>query len=165
MLTGRRCTALADGAGVPRRGPCAAERHGRTPDTHVRGTMPPIAVLLRPACAESAEPLHSMQTSAPRHALSHFGTRVKLRHPSQIGTWSRHIQCPTASAPWFGTILALVSNHPRRVRLPPVWCEKNMGNDKKKPAWDKNSRGFWLAVCLVLSALAGWLMFHLNILH
>ena len=43
--------------------------------------------------------------------------------------------------------------------------QKNMENDKKKPAWEKNSRGFWLAVCLVLSALAGWLMFHLNILH
>lgn len=40
-LTSRRYTALVDGAGVPRRGPCAAERHGRTPDTHVRGIMRP----------------------------------------------------------------------------------------------------------------------------
>lgn len=59
---------------------------------------------------------------------------------------------------------------PRNIRvvfgLPPVTgAKKNMGNDKKKPAWEKNSRGFWLAVCLILSALAGWLMFHLNILH
>jgi hypothetical protein len=40
-LTSRRYTALVDGAGVPPRGPCAAERHGRTPDTHVRGIMRP----------------------------------------------------------------------------------------------------------------------------
>jgi len=137
-----------------------AERQIRMSENHA-----PIAVLLRPACAESAEPLHSTRTGASRRAPSHFGTRIKLRHPSQIGTWNRHIQRSTASAPWFGTILTLVSNHPRRVRLPPVWCKKNMGNDKKKPAWEKNSRGFWLAVCLVLSALAGWLMFHLNILR
>lgn len=43
--------------------------------------------------------------------------------------------------------------------------QENMGNNKKKPVWEKNSRGFWLAVCLVLSALAGWLMFHLGLLH
>jgi hypothetical protein len=40
-----------------------------------------------------------------------------------------------------------------------------MGNDKKKPVWEKNSRGFWLAVCLVVSTFAGWLMFHLGLLH
>jgi len=43
--------------------------------------------------------------------------------------------------------------------------QENMGNDKKKPVWEKNSRGFWLAVCLVLSTLAGWVMFHLGLLH
>ncbi|WP_156458915.1 hypothetical protein [Rhodanobacter sp. Root480] len=43
--------------------------------------------------------------------------------------------------------------------------QENMGNNKKKPVWEKNSRGFWLAVCLVLSALAGWLMFHLGLLR
>lgn len=47
----------------------------------------------------------------------------------------------------------------------PLLVQENMGNNKKKPVWEKNSRGFWLAVCLVLSALAGWLMFHLGLLH
>jgi hypothetical protein len=40
-----------------------------------------------------------------------------------------------------------------------------MENDEKKPVWEKNSRGFWLAVCLTLSAMAGWLMFHAGVLH
>ncbi|HEY3520972.1 MAG TPA: hypothetical protein VGK80_08015 [Rhodanobacteraceae bacterium] len=30
---------------------------------------------------------------------------------------------------------------------------------------NRNSRGFWLAVCLLLSAVAGWLMFHFGILQ
>lgn len=101
----------------------------------------PIAVLLRPACAESAEPLHSTRTGASRRAPSHFGTRIKLRHPSQIGTWNRHIQRPTASAPWFGTILALVSNHPRRVRLPPVWCKKTWETTRKSLPGKKTPEG------------------------
>ncbi|WP_189339692.1 hypothetical protein [Rhodanobacter denitrificans] len=42
---------------------------------------------------------------------------------------------------------------------------KIMENDKNKPFWGKNSRGFWLAVCLMLSAVAGWMMFQLDILH
>ena len=29
----------------------------------------------------------------------------------------------------------------------------------------RNSRGFWLAVCLALSAVAGWLMFYFGILR
>ncbi|MCW0201938.1 hypothetical protein [Rhodanobacter thiooxydans] len=41
-----------------------------------------------------------------------------------------------------------------------------MENDEKKPrVWGKNSRGFWLTFCLALSAVAGWLMFQLNVLH
>lgn len=40
-----------------------------------------------------------------------------------------------------------------------------MENDKNKPFWGKNSRGFWLLVCLTISAVAGWLMFRMNILH
>ncbi len=43
---------------------------------------------------------------------------------------------------------------------------KTMENDENKPrVWGKNSRGFWLTFCLALSALAGWLMFQLDILH
>jgi hypothetical protein len=42
---------------------------------------------------------------------------------------------------------------------------KNMENDENKPFWGKNSRGFWLTVCLMLSAVAGWLMFQLGVLH
>ncbi len=30
----------------------------------------------------------------------------------------------------------------------------------KKPLWHKDSYGFWLAVCIAISALAGWLMVH-----
>ena len=40
-----------------------------------------------------------------------------------------------------------------------------MDNDENKPLWEKNSRGFWLTVCLMLSAVAGWLMFHAGFLH
>jgi hypothetical protein len=29
----------------------------------------------------------------------------------------------------------------------------------------RNSRGFWLAVCLAISAVAGWLMFYFGILQ
>ena len=47
----------------------------------------------------------------------------------------------------------------------PVTDAKNMENDENKPVWEKNSRGFWLTVCLMLSAVAGWVMFHLGILH
>lgn len=43
--------------------------------------------------------------------------------------------------------------------------QKYMENDEKKPVWEKNSRGFWLTVCLMLGAVAGWLMFHLGVLH
>jgi hypothetical protein len=43
--------------------------------------------------------------------------------------------------------------------------QKNMENDENKPVWEKNSRGFWLTVCLMLSAVVGWLMFHWGILH
>lgn len=39
-----------------------------------------------------------------------------------------------------------------------------MGNDEKKPYWGKNSRGFWLVVCLAISALAGWLMFRVGLI-
>lgn len=42
---------------------------------------------------------------------------------------------------------------------------ETMENDENKPFWGKNSRGFWLTVCLMLSALAGWMMFYLKILH
>jgi len=41
---------------------------------------------------------------------------------------------------------------------------KNMGNDGKKPFWGKDSRGFWLVVCLGISALAGWLMFRAGVI-
>ena len=40
--------------------------------------------------------------------------------------------------------------------------------DRKRASWFKvsrNSRGFWLAVCLALSAVAGWLMFYFGILQ
>jgi hypothetical protein len=40
-----------------------------------------------------------------------------------------------------------------------------MDNDENKPLWGKNSRGFWLTICLMLSAVAGWLMFHAGLLH
>lgn len=40
-----------------------------------------------------------------------------------------------------------------------------MGNDENKPFWGRNSRGFWLTVCLTISAVAGWLMFQMGILH
>ena len=40
---------------------------------------------------------------------------------------------------------------------------------EKRRAWGlritRNSRGFWLGVCLALSAVAGWLMFYLGILR
>jgi hypothetical protein len=32
-----------------------------------------------------------------------------------------------------------------------------------KPFWDKNSYGFWLAVCVEISASAGWLMVHFRV--
>ncbi|MEW9570449.1 hypothetical protein ABQJ54_01650 [Rhodanobacter sp. Si-c] len=40
-----------------------------------------------------------------------------------------------------------------------------MENNENKPFWGKNSRGFWLIVCLMISAVAGWLMFQMGILH
>jgi len=40
-----------------------------------------------------------------------------------------------------------------------------MENNENKPFWGKNSPGFWLIVCLTISALAGWVMFHVDILH
>jgi hypothetical protein len=47
----------------------------------------------------------------------------------------------------------------------PLRMRKTMGNDENKPFWGKNSRGFWLIVCLTISAVAGWLMFQMGILH
>jgi hypothetical protein len=42
-------------------------------------------------------------------------------------------------------------------------------NQETRRAWGfrvtRNSRGFWFAVCLALSAVAGWLMFYLGILR
>ena len=40
-----------------------------------------------------------------------------------------------------------------------------MENNENKPFWGKNSRGFWLIVCLTISAVAGWAMFQMDILH
>ena len=40
-----------------------------------------------------------------------------------------------------------------------------MENNENGPFWGKNSPGFWLIVCLTISALAGWVMFHVDILH
>ena len=47
----------------------------------------------------------------------------------------------------------------------PLRMLRNMENNENKPFWGKNSRGFWLIVCLLISAVAGWLMFHVGILH
>lgn len=33
-----------------------------------------------------------------------------------------------------------------------------------KHLWDKNSHGFWLGVCVYISASAGWLMEHFHLL-
>jgi len=33
-----------------------------------------------------------------------------------------------------------------------------------KRIWHKDSIGFWLTVCVCLSALAGWLMMHFQII-
>ncbi|MBN8921509.1 MAG: hypothetical protein J0I96_00290 [Rhodanobacter sp.] len=52
----------------------------------------------------------------------------------------------------------------RHVVQPTVMDVKNMGNDGKKPFWGKDSRGFWLVVCLGISALAGWLMFRAGVI-
>jgi hypothetical protein len=89
----------------------APERRIRMPGTLCHGGSD---------CAESAESLHlrAGQRVLPDAAL--LGSGTKLRYLSQIGIWSRSIQRSVAPAPWFGTILALVSNHPRHVRLPPV---------------------------------------------
>jgi len=93
-----------------------------------------------------------MHTSASGCAPSHLGTRIKLRHLSQISTWNRRIQRPIASAPWFGTILALVSNHPRRVRLPPVtgarktWETTRKGLSGRRTPEDSGSLFVWCSV-------------------
>lgn len=56
---------------------------------------------------------------------------------------------------------SIVDQHPR---LPEMDADV-----QKKSAWgldvDPSSRGFWLAVCLVISAVAGWLMFYFGILQ
>lgn len=38
------------------------------------------------------------------------------------------------------------------------------GGDMTKPVWHKNSYGFWLAACIYISATAGWLMVHFQLL-
>lgn len=32
-----------------------------------------------------------------------------------------------------------------------------------KPFWHKDARGFWFAVCIGMSASAGWLMMHFQV--
>ena len=97
------------------------------------GNNAPIATLLRPALCRRRRVV--TLASRPAHPALH---RLTLAPESnygiytQISTWNHHIQRPTASAPWFGTILALVSNHPRRVRLPPVSGAKKHGKRQEK---------------------------------
>jgi hypothetical protein len=40
----------------------------------------------------------------------------------------------------------------------------DLGGDMTKPVWHKNSYGFWLAACIYISATAGWLMMHFQLL-
>ena len=39
------------------------------------------------------------------------------------------------------------------------------GVGMNKHMWNKDSFGFWLAVCIYLSASAGWLMVHFQIVR
>jgi hypothetical protein len=90
--------------------------------------------------------------------------RRELRHPSQIRTSNRSLSSLAMRAFPFGTILAWTED-PDRQSSRPLRMQASMENNEKKPFWEKNSRGFWLIVCLAISALAGWVMFHLDILH
>lgn len=96
------------------------------------GTMRPTPYFCGPAVRKALSRYAIIQTSASCRALSHSDTRIKLGYPSQFGTWSHQIQRPTASAPWFGTILAFVNSHPRRVRLPSVTGAKKHGKRQEK---------------------------------
>ena len=67
-------------------------------------------------------------------------------HPVS-GICNHDIQHPTTSDPCFGTILAFVSNHPRRVRLPLVTGARKHGKRQEKACLgEKFSR--ILACCL-----------------
>lgn len=113
--------------------PHAAGRQGPVCQIRVPGEQCPHRHTFAAGPVQKAPSRYTCkQTSASCRAPSHLGTRIKLRHLSQISTWNHHIQRPTASAPWFGTILALVSNHPRRIRLPPVSGAKKHGKRQEK---------------------------------
>jgi hypothetical protein len=89
--------------------------------------------------------------------------RIKLRYLSQtLHPESRYTTINRADiSVWHDTRFCKLSLNSRYLSR----MQKYMENDENKPAWEKNSRGFWLTVCLLLSAVAGWLMFHLGILH
>lgn len=74
------------------------------------------------------------------------------------------MRCPIVSPLPFGMILAW-TDAPDHPFSEPLRMQTSMENNENKPFWGKNSRGFWLIVCLMISALAGWVMFHMDILH
>lgn len=89
---------------------------------------------------------------------------LDLRRPFQIRALSRGASPPIMRPLPFGMILAWVKD-PDRPPSRPLRMQTSMENNEKKPFWEKNSRGFWLIVCLTISALAGWVMFHMDVLH
>jgi len=90
--------------------------------------------------------------------------RPDLRYPSQIRASGRAIPSLIAPTLPFGTILAWIED-PDRLSSQLLRMQTSMENNENKPFWGKNSPGFWLIVCLTISALAGWVMFHVDILR
>lgn len=115
---------------------------------------------------ESVVWLRYHATQPVRPVVASFRYRGKLRYPSRFGASATTIfniqqrPPPALARYWLSSATIRVVFGCRSLLV-----QENMGNDKKKPVWEKNSRGFWLAVCLVLSTLAGWVMFHLGLLH
>jgi hypothetical protein len=51
------------------------------------------------------------------------------------------------------------------VRIVDAAARDTWGVGMNKHMWHKDSFGFWLAVCIYLSASAGWLMVHFQIIR
>ena len=89
----------------------------------------------------------TIQRNVPGRSPPHSGAGENCGIHPVSGVCNHDIQHPTTSAPWFGTILAFVSNHPRRVRLPLVTGARKHGKRQEKACLgEKFSR--ILACCL-----------------